>query len=79
MQRARLTSNTQAAYGIFIDCEAHFQSMSPHVLIEYVTACEIQHTTVILIFRDKPGIKSRRKDLEQIYNKVTSHLEFNHS
>lgn len=53
--------------------------MSSHVLIEYITSCEIQYTTVILIFWDKPRIKNRSEDLEQIYNKVTSHLEFNHS
>lgn len=80
VQRPRLTGNTQTTYGIFIDCEAHFQSVSSHVLIEYITSCEIQYTTVILIFRDKPRIKNRSADLEQIYNKeVTSHLEFSHS
>lgn len=57
VQNPRLTSNTQAAYSILIDCEAHFQSVSSHVLIEYITSCEIQYTAVILIFWDKPRIK----------------------
>lgn len=57
----RLTSDTQATDGILIDGEAHFQSVSSHVLIEYITSCEVQYTTVILIFRDKPRIKVEGK------------------
>lgn len=61
MQRPRLTSDTQGTDCILIDREAHFQSMSSHVLIEYITSCEIQYTTVILIFGDKPRIKVEEK------------------
>lgn len=61
MQRPRLTSDTQGTDCILIDREAHFQSMSSHVLVEYVTSREIQYTTVILIFRDKPRIKVEEK------------------
>lgn len=35
--------------------------MSSHVLIEYITACEIQYTTVVLIFRDEPRIEVEEK------------------
>lgn len=57
VQRPRLTGDTQGTDCVLIDREAHFQCMSSHVLIEYITSCEIQYTTVILISGDKPRIE----------------------
>jgi len=36
---------------LLTDCEAHFQNTSSHVFTEYITAYEIQCTTVILVWR----------------------------
>lgn len=38
--------------------------MSPHVLIEYVTASEVQHTTVVLILWNEPATPDREKEMK---------------
>lgn len=55
-----LTSDSHGTDGVFIDCEALFQGMGSHILIENVTPSEIENTTVILIFGNQPE-KANRK------------------
>lgn len=55
-----LTSDAQWPDGVLVEREALLQRVSPHVLVEYVTAGEVQHSAEILIFRNEPGEPERQ-------------------
>ncbi len=57
-----LTGDAQWTDGVFVECEALLQSMGPHVLVEYITAGEVQHAAVILILRNKPADPERERN-----------------
>ncbi len=65
-----LTGDAQWTDGVFVECEALLQSMGPHVLVEYITAGEVQHTAVILVLRNKPADAEREKHTRNIYNQT---------
>ncbi len=65
-----LTGDAQWTDGVFVECEALLQSMGPHVLVEYITAGEVQHTAVILVLRNKPVDAEREKHTRNIYNQT---------
>lgn len=50
-QRHELTRHTQGVAQGHTDCKAHFHSVNSYVLIEYITACEMWYTTVMLFSR----------------------------
>lgn len=59
-----LTGDAQWTDGVFVECEALLQSMGPHVLVEYITAGEVQHAAVILILRNKPADTERERHIQ---------------
>ncbi len=61
-----LTGDAQWTDGVFVESEALLQSMGPHVLVEYVTAGEVQHTAVILILWNKPADPEREKHMRNM-------------
>lgn len=70
VHQQRLSSHTGDAQwtdGVFVECEALLQSMGPHVLVEYITAGEVQHTAVILVLRNKPDVNTAVKRLFFIF------------
>ena len=54
----KLTCTAHGPDAIFIESEALLQGLCPHVLVEHVTACEVQQGTEVLVMGNQTDVNA---------------------